>query len=361
MTINNTSNNKPQGGVLKKIPLVFWFLVAGLAAISACDAEEPSNPTISAKQPPYPIIDSGVWADAIHSPTIFWLDNHRIIFKGTEAKQKAEFFEKTELQIWDVEKNKIAPYASTTKGIACYRDGTIFYWIKGNKIGEDRYRYGKIGYEKTIELQKDKKTVIDTMNCRVLDADTTMKDRKIRFLLEHHGYLDIGPLKEWGLSMAPITLYRPGVSKGTTVSIPARETYIIQHYPFQGAYLVYGLNTGGIPGKKKKFWWLYPEGKVKEDSFHIETDLYPTRKGIVTKWGGTKSAKDPGTVGLYLWNGKKPIKLISGYAEGITVSPDGCKLTFVHFLYSDATLLKDPGRITLKAINVCLEEKTHGQ
>jgi hypothetical protein len=340
---------------------LFCFL---LTVFSLSEAKESTDPTTSAVPSPYPVMDSGVWADAVHSPTIFWLSNDRLIFKGTEATQKVDAFNKTHLQIWDIEKSKITPYAPTTKGIACYTDGVIFYWVRGDKIGEDRYRYGKLGEEKTMELPKNKKTFIDTMNCRLHDVDALMKERQgraIHPLLDRHGYLDRGSIRFKPGIKEPAIFYRTGHSKGIELPILGRDATIIRYYPFKDAYLIHDLNTGGILNKKKQFWWLYPDGKVEEGLFHFETNLYPTRKGIVTMWGGTRSAKDPGTVGLYLWNQQEPIKLIAGYAEGITVSPDGCKLAFVHFLYSDATKIKDPGRITLKAINVCMEEKNHGQ
>ena len=67
--------------------------------------------------------------------------------------------------------------------------------------------------------------------------------------------------------------------------------------------------------------------------------------------------KDPGDAGGYLLGKDNTVhKLITGYLNGETVSPDGCKIAFVHYPYLDATLVADPAPITLKMINFCSEE-----
>ncbi len=366
---HRTANKKQKGSCMRiKNKVAVTLFCCLLAALSVCEANESTNPTAPAIPSPYPVIDSGVWADAVHSPTIFWLDNQRVIFKGTAATQKANAYKKTELQIWDIEKNKITSYAPTTKGIACYNDGIIFYWAQGDRIGEDRYRYGKLGQEKTTELPKGKKTFIDAMNCRIHNVDTLMKERKsraVRSLLDRHGYLDLGPLHGIeSTSNTPVTFYRQGDSKDI-LPIKRKSAEIIRYYPFKDAYFIHRIVGGAWVGKAETTWWLSPKGEVTEVNIphgpwirggHV--GFYPTRKGIFLVYhGGNKSSKDPGFSGSYLVHDRSATKLIDGHIQDPVVSPDGCKIAFAHYPYLDATRIDDPGRITLKIIDLCMEEK----
>jgi hypothetical protein len=193
------------------------------------------------------------------------------------------------------------------------------------------------------------------MNCRPIDDLEIIEKRKTRrltLLLDRHGYLDLGPLQESSTSKEFITLYRAGNKQGISVPIQAQWINQLRYFQFKDAYMLYGIKGGN------QFWWLYPDGKVEKVS---PLSGYPTRQGLVGGWGKIKSDKDPGSIGVYLWSDKETIKLIAGHSKDITISPDGCKLVFIHFPYLDATKLKDPGRITLKAINICTKEKSHGQ
>lgn len=347
---------------------LFCFLFASQTASAAKDS---IDPTLSTTPSPYPVIDSGVWADAVHSPTIFWLDNNRVIFKGTAATQKADAYKKTELRIWDIAKNKITSYAATTKGIACYIDGTIFYWIQGDRVGKDRYRYGKLEQEKEMVLADNKKTHIDTMNCRIYDVDTLVKERKgraVRALLDRHGYLDLGPLRGIeSMNNTPITYYHQGNSRGIALPIRRKSAEIVRYYSFKDAYFIHRIVGGAWADKAEATWWLSPKGEVTEVDIphgpwihggHV--GFYPTRKGIfIVYHGGNKSNKDPGFSGGYLIQDSAAPKLIDGHIQDPAVSPNGCKIAFAHYPYLDASRIDDPGRITLKMIDLCMEEKNH--
>ncbi len=355
--------------ISKATTSIFIFLIA---ALTACEAKESSDPTRSAVPLPYPVMDSGAWADwNSYTPTIYWIDNNRVIFKTVKDNDKSRVSSGPfNLSIWDITTNKVTPYTPHVNSLnICYSEGYIYYSLADEPfhVQKKNWRHfaGEFGKEKPYAPPIGKNVIYNELSCRFQESSELVekrKTRRIRPLLGRHGYLDRGAIREKPGVKEPVILYRTSHSKGIELPIHGRDAIIIRHYPFKDAYFIQNLNTGGIPNKKKQFWWLFPDGKVEEGLHPVEFYLYPTRQGIVTDWGGTKSAKDPGTVGLYLWSGKEPVKIIAGYAEGgVATSPDGCKLAFANFLYSDATKIKDPGRITLKAINVCVEEKNHGQ
>ena len=330
-----------------------------LAAFSLCDAKESSDPTLSATPSPYPILDSGVWADAIHSAEIYWLDNERILFKGSEETEKTKHYTgKFNISIWELGKG-IKKYTKNVKPSLCYNsDGIIYYELsEADAQGNGQYLYGKFGKENTYKKTKDLKYYWDQMNCKLTERETVIKQRKgsaIRPLLDRHGYLNLGPVRGYATSKEFIKLYRPSDQQGISLPIQAQSLSHVYYYEFKKAYLI---NNSKV---SKRFWWLYPDGKVEEVSASFGAGL-PTRQGMVLGTGKAKSDYDPGTVGMYLVSDGKFIRLIAGYAIDVTVSPDGCKLAFVHYPYLKATSLKDSGRVTLKMINVCSEEKNHGQ
>lgn len=344
----------------KALAVFSYFL---LVALSICDAKESSDPPTSAARSPYPVMDSGVWADwhGIASD-IYWLDNNRILFKTVKDNDKRRVSSGPfNLSVWELGKG-VKPHTPYANGVhVCVRDGMVRYTLVDER-GAYHSFYGKFGKEKAIPLIK--RTYSDGLNCPIKsDPEIVAKlaqGRNIYPLLERHGYLDVGPIHEKPGVKEPAVFYPFGQAKGIELPIRGRDINIVRlrYYPFKDAYLVYGFHSGGDK-KGERVWWLYPNGRTEEEITPARP--YPTRKGIVTMWGKGRSAKDPGSVGLYLWSGENPVKLIAGFAEDITVSPDGCKLAFAHYPYLDATLIKDSAPITLKVIDLCVEEKTHGK
>lgn len=167
---------------MKKSPVVLWFLVAGLAAISACDAKEPSNPTTSVALSPYPVLDSGVWADWYDTPqSIIWIDNNRVLFKTVKDNDKGRVSSGPfNLSIWDTTTNIVMPYTEYASSLAvCYREGYIYYALSDEKfyVQQKHWRHfsGEFGNEKpyTPPAGKDilpgKLSYYDSINCRISD------------------------------------------------------------------------------------------------------------------------------------------------------------------------------------------------
>lgn len=366
-----TSNNKSQGGVLKQIPLVLWFLVASLSAIHACGAQEPSNPTTSAAPSPYPILDSGVWADWHGIPqTIYWLDNNRVLFKTVKDNEKKRVTTGPfNLSIWDTTTNKVTPYTDYVNSLTvCYREGFVYYALADDPFyvqhQQKNWRHfaGEFGKEKPFVPPSVKNVRYNDMDCRYHTVPVAAeklegpKRHDLRFLLHRHGYLDFG-LRSVNHNRKPTLYYRKG--KNEPISLPNLSRQYFDYYEFKGAYFVRPI------GRVNAVWWLYPDGKLEEITFPdvpykpSGNNLYSNRKGFFVSFydGHPPNFKVPGNTGGYLIseNGKQ-IKVISGYLNGEVVSPDGCKITFTYYPYLDATLVADPAPITLKMINFCTEE-----
>ena len=327
-------------------------------------------------KPPYPVMDSGVWADGTGIPDIFWLDNNRVLFRGSEETEKRKQPSgKFNLSIWEINKG-VSVYARGIDRIQgmferlCYQDGIIFYpLIEKDAQGNGQYKYGKMGQEKTFTRKAGEKRYFDTMNCQFYESQPGLKERHdYKLLLNRHGYLDYGPRSEnrnlpHGKGK-PILYYRKGLDKPISLPITNEGTKLRQYYVFRDAYFVYRLAMGTWSGDSETAWWLMPEGKVTEVTIPHgpwthggSVGFYPTQKGTFVRYDTFKSNKDPGDAGGYLVTGKNVVRVIVGHLKEPVTSPDGCKVVFVHQPYSDADLPNDPGRVTLKMINFCKEEK----
>jgi hypothetical protein len=84
-----------------------------------------------------------------------------------------------------------------------------------------------------------------------------------------------------------------------------------------------------------------------------------TKKGLFLV-GGRAGYDTVGTAGAYVLVKDRPQRLIAGLVWNESVSPDGCKVAFVHVLHSQAgadsfraLLAGKPGTRTLKMIDLC--------
>lgn len=321
---------------------------------------------------PYPIKDSSFPAA---EAKLGWLDNKRVIFHGYEigkvgqpSPDDGHLLAETGLFIWDTENETVTKYwdidGPTT--LCVYRERIAF----GQRIkGEHDVRIrivGKIGQERTV--RSTGADWVNPVSCAYSKERPTEVTREhiLRHLLEQHGYLDFGPRKDADRSdAARILFYRPNLNEPLVLPLnPNRVLNLFEYVEFENAYLLEGQRQTTYAGP---LWLLRPDGTVKKvfeptgrswermgwGHFRL------TKKGIFLA-GGSGSYDQVGTTGGYLLSGGDPIRLISGLTKNIAVSPDGCKVAFVHVLHSlagaeSAKALRQgkPGTRTLKMIDLC--------
>lgn len=323
--------------------------------------------------PPYPIVDSGVWATKSFPGDVYWLDNERVLFLGSEdGKPVAK--EHEALLEWDTTKNSIVVQKQNISSL-CYRNDIV---LLGQKIdnpagGPWKYRFfrGPLGKEQPYE--QDAKNLPDPLNCRTVKTNAGYeRGHSGRYLIEGHGYLDLGDKHASSRMNPPVIFFKEADPKGVALPFGVRQIERIDYFDFKGAYFLYGWffdpSIGGVTTLWPKnlphpVWWLTPEGTVIE--MKVPSGLWnaggavlfdPTLKGIVVTYhGGFKSYTNPGTQGVYLVREDgRTQKLISGFAIRVGVSPNGCKIAFSHAPNLEADRhLDDKNRRTLKMIDLC--------
>ena len=324
-------------------------------------------------EPRYPILDSKFPAA---EAKLGWIDNERVIFHGYDVGKMTQPSPgeghptaAEGLFIWDTGKGTVTKYWDIEGPVPlCVFQGHVFFSMK-LKGKENAWLLvsGSPGQEE----QKIVSTGI-SMNghsCRVSDHKPSWmkkdKHRRLR-LLDEHGYLDFGESSPGEPTKAsPILLYQPNKTQGLQLPFTGEQIRLhVTYSEFDNSYLLEGQRITNHAGL---VWRLKPDGtttKVLEPSgkawermgwsgFHL------TRKGLFLI-GGSAGYGTVGTAGGYLFTKEEPQKLIAGLVWNESVSPDGCKVAFVHVLHSQAgadsakALGKGkPGTRTMKIVDLC--------
>lgn len=322
---------------------------------------------------PYPIVDSGVWATNSFPGDVYWLDKERVLFLGSEdGKPVAK--EHEALVVWDTTKNSVTVQKHNISSL-CYRNGIV---LLGQKIdnpagGPWKYRFyrGPLGDEQPYE--KESEDSLDPLNCRVVKHNAGHdRGHAGRYLLEGHGYLDLGDKHASPRMNPPVMFFKEADSEGVVLPFGVRQVERIDYVDFKGAYFLYGWFFNPSTGVVKSpwpnstshpAWWLTSEGAVIEVMIPSgvwnlggSVQFTPSQQGVlVTYHGGTKSDRDSGSQGVYLvQEDGKILNIITGFAIRVGVSPDGCKIAFSHAPNLVADRHPDiKNRRTLKMIDLC--------
>lgn len=341
---------------------VLLLLVGALVSVRLTAAIAPS----------YPIKDSRFPAG---EAKLGWIDDKRVIFHGYEVGKVGQpspddghLLKETGLFIWDTHNDTVTKYwdIDGPTSLCVYHETIAF----GQRIkGEYDVRIrivGKIGHERTIlSTGADWVNPISCAYSKEKPTEVTGQ-HILRHLLEQHGYLDFGPWKSAVRSdAARILFYRPNVNEPVVLPLnPNHVLNLFEYVEFENAYLFESQRQTTYAGP---LWLFRPDGTVKKI---FEPTGRPwermgwghyrlTKKGIFLV-GGSGAYDQIGTTGGYLLSTGDPIRLIAGQVKNVSVSPNGCKLAFVHVLHSlasaeSAKALRQgrPGARTLKMIDLC--------
>jgi hypothetical protein len=336
---------------------------------------------VAAGEPRYLVLDSKVPVDEQTHPV--WLNNSQVIFIGYEPdpanppKQVGLAWEIPRgVYVWDLEKGTAARDHRW--------DGTANWCVSGEFRSFHRLRpgtektydlvQGEAGEEQVLSLPA--KHWSNRISCRYYTSLPYWRiegEKNQSFpLLEKHGYLDFG-IPVWvdpSRKPTAIVLYRSDSKNGIELPLKGRQVqFQVTYSEFADAYLLKGeqRTSDAIP-----VWLLKPDGTIakvlKPTGKPWEKigwgHFYLTKKGLLLT-GGRGAYGSVGTTGGYLLEKDKPKRIIAGFVRNAAVSPDGCKLVFVHSLHSQAEAdsikaLREgrPGTRTLKVIDLCKGEKT---
>ena len=333
---------------------------------------------VIAQPPHYWVRDTGHGFAVLPSTIqqIFWLDNDRILYSGYESairetrKNDGESVLKRGIYILNIRNNRLNRHADA-EGFLCYRNGFVRYLVSFDvQTRVSVRREGKFGEEKESVAdmkERPRGQLVNPLTCNDYDATgNATKVGKRLPLLDDHGVLEYarsGP--EAGSPMYPARLFARDGSEPITLPLSgaAVSAERVRYYEFADTYTV-----GYQPPKGPSTQWpknavhfiylMNPKGDVTEVPISggawsdIPVHRFVLSKaGIVLYGGKLRKYLDPGTTGVYLVQGVRTVKLVSGLLRGIGVSPSGCSVAVAMTSYS-----KVPDPTTIRIIEFCGKE-----
>lgn len=287
----------------------------------------------------YPSKDSGMLARSHDRHGLNWLDNERIVFIGSKPGEtrveRGREFPRNDLFVWKIATGEILRHAelSNTSGI-CVAPGYVRYHFE--RDGVPHVRFGEFGRTNEVELDiqamKDGILTVGPVSCREYNP----KLLKRRYgdwalpLLEPGEYLDrtsrhyAEPMRyfpEDGTDPIPL----PKIPNRDVISIPEYSTYL-------GKYVFNELRRRSGPEFTQRLWVLDRQGKVDEIVLPAGPWMagsvrgVPARGGWIVRSHALDLGRGFGAAGVYLIEGNKVTRLMTGYPHALAVSPDGCKV-----------------------------------
>ena len=333
---------------------------------------------VAGGEPRYPVLDSKIPVDEQTHPV--WLNNNQVIFMGYEldpAKPPKQVGLAWEIPrgvyVWDLEKG--------TATRAHKWDGTNSWCVSGEFRSYHRLRpgtdksydlvEGKVGEEQVKPLPAKWSNRISCRHYYTALPYWRQEGKKTRSipLREEHGYLDFGlPSRADPSEASPVLLYPSDQKNPKQLPFTGEQVrFHVDYFEFADVYLLEGHRETTYA---TRIWLLKPDGTVTKALEprgkaweRMGWGHYQLTKGGLFLVGGAGKYDQVGTTGGYLLMGDEPKRLIPGFVRNGVVSPDGCKIAFVHALHSRAEAdsvkaLREgkPGTRTLQMIDFCKGE-----
>lgn len=312
----------------------------------------------------YEIIDTQI----LSRREAYWIDNQRVLFPGFDMTRSDPTAFKSPpqsvLYIWDWNTRKARIHADIPEtDYVCYSDGFVSYAIRRN--GKRYIREGKLGTEIEREWNPPapgSKIDRNELTCKDFDFSTADKIYQGFLLIplrDGDGYYG-WQKKESSVEADKAPMFYLPAGKGkkpVTLPIGGGERDRVSYSQYLGAYVIEYTPSQRNENTTGKLRILYTSGKVDEITIpagpwmHGSMAYMPAKAGIMmsSRALGLRSEFDLGHAGIYLVNGTKVQRLVSGLpGRPFAVSPDGCKVAAVINPHEGPGL-----KATLQVINLC--------
>lgn len=304
------------------------------------------------------VVDSGAWVLSQGLGSIYWMDDREVIFVGRYPVDHSSVERgKSALLQWRIGERPRVLRQNVDS--LCYRPGQITYAVHDVSGGGRTYFTGPLGHERPAEMFS-----IDTLNCDIYKSGANADGRVFRRLLPGHGRLYLGAAKGTeSLENTPVVHIADGSGKETRLPFGRKQLSTTRYYEFKKAYFVH---TSYFDPTKKyaRSWpqntratsyWLSPDGRY--EAVEYPSDIVtpePTKLGLAYRVLTRNGSKD----GIYLYkpDGRRDT-VVRGYVTEMTISPDGCRVAFVHAPDAKSDTAGPNSRRTLKVTDLCQGDK----
>lgn len=288
---------------------------------------------------------------AAPTPSLYWLDNHRLLFAGMKAGRGPRP-DLRKLYIWDASTRSTNLYADA-KGV-CVADGIVRYTVRVDReAGKAVVREGPFGSEREVDEPLPpvdgaarEPAVHSNFTCRTHFRSKLVppaqRFRQLVVLRNGDGYLDLQPgggtdlIAQLNAPRRNLVLYQ---ANGKAIELPMTwdENFSpsdVAYSTYQHAYVLRPRAPKGSPigisgswpkGEPLAIYLLSATGRVETFSVpYSVSDFLASPRPTVAGWifGGGRT---PQTAGLYMFDGRAASKLDVGSVKEATVTSDGCR------------------------------------
>jgi hypothetical protein len=313
----------------------------------------------------YKVIDSGIWPYGGPIEKTFWLDNERVLFISNKTLAPGGPESKV-MTIWNTKTNKI-DFSHKVENITCVQNKQVFFYVKDDATGKYKNYRGTLDNPKEHPAPGPNMRIDDRFDC---DWSPKFSRAKVpyKIKLKDANYLEIieerlgAPVFSQGKTRYYETLNKPSIPLPVYVGLEG--SYTIRFNQLRNAYFISTriYKPKDIPNDPYYYhsmWWMSRDGRLTQVPFPQamlkgRLTIYPLKKEYLVDYNSGKyTATDPGDRGLWLLDGDKVLRLIVGAVHGISVSPDGCRVAFIHAKNTKEYLSWEKQYRTIKLINFC--------
>jgi len=321
------------------------------------------------------------------SPSVYWIDNDRLLFEGINRSEMDAALANREpqrvgrlkrLYLWDDRTGSIRFYADGA-GL-CVADGIVHFTVlEDGASGSRIIREGPPGSEKEIRTdERGDRGRADTLYSQLACKTYARGDlsppvppgRRVVVLREGDGYLRAGPV---GIAQRieelrahgsrHIRLFRPGSSAGIELPFTLEQGPGYPIYSdYLGAYVTLPQPKGSAPGRITSWprglpftvYSFSASGETREiiipyGEWGAIAWAQPTSAGWIFAGQGAPTPR----AGLFMFGSGAVRKLDSGYVYEIAVSPDGCRAAAA----IKNRLLEIAAPTNLKVFGLCADDR----
>ena len=210
---------------------------------------------------------------------LYWIDDHRILYRGFSEEQLAamkngKFNRYTRelsrtLYIADVRSGAVKRYAVVDSDNLCFSKDAILY--SKNRV----HWQGPFGSEKARpDFRPHGYETLSRSRCAYLplfSGSLEVKNPARNAYLEaRHGHIEMRPVDPSRNSPVQLYLWRPAAKEGirlpgiTLSDAQNLSNGDVTYSDFKGAYFFYSPGvSGSVPNRA---WWLFPDGKIQRVS-----------------------------------------------------------------------------------------------
>lgn len=356
-----------------KLFLVFMFLLLSVITISGCNKKENTTQ--------YKVVDSGMWISDSGGGKIWWLDNERVLFPSNEKLQPNGGPSK--IMIWNTSTGGIS--SSGLSSVICADRNEVFWGERDSLTNTVKYYHGALENPQLYPPPNPDMVPGNCFECgwvpraggatipyhiklrgeNFLEVVESMPDPEV-WPQERRGKKEGSRHSQAGVgapALNKVVYYERSGAKG--VELPFQlggwNSYEVTYIDWRKAYLIRPRQY--YKNKPLRLWWLQQDGTVHEDSLPDKLpftsaggiDFHPVKAGIFVTYNGGSSA---GSDGAYLCSEGKALRIISHMVQNAVVSPDGCRVVFIHAKSIKEYISRKKPFRTLKMIDFC-KGRTH--